>query len=61
MLTLRMAHFEGTLRVFVNNVEHLEFLMHKLKNIKVFNMFRGGTIDESAGSPKFDERFDWCI
>jgi len=26
--------FEGTLRVFVNNVEHLEFLMHKLKNIK---------------------------
>ncbi|MFA9390644.1 MAG: bifunctional (p)ppGpp synthetase/guanosine-3',5'-bis(diphosphate) 3'-pyrophosphohydrolase [Prolixibacteraceae bacterium] len=26
--------FEGTLRVFVNNIEHLEFLMHKLKNIK---------------------------
>jgi GTP pyrophosphokinase len=26
--------FEGTLRVYVNNVEHLEFLMHKLKNIK---------------------------
>ena len=26
--------FYGTLRVFVNNLEHLEFLMHKLKNIK---------------------------
>jgi len=26
--------FEGTLRVFVNNVEHLDFLLHKLKNIK---------------------------
>ena len=26
--------FEGTLRVFVNNIEHLDFLMHKLKNIK---------------------------
>jgi guanosine-3',5'-bis(diphosphate) 3'-pyrophosphohydrolase len=26
--------FEGTLRVFVNNVEHLDFLIHKLKNIK---------------------------
>lgn len=26
--------FVGTLRVFVNNIEHLEFLMHKLKNIK---------------------------
>jgi GTP pyrophosphokinase len=26
--------FNGTLRAFVNNVEHLEFLMHKLKNIK---------------------------
>ncbi len=26
--------FDGTLRVFVNNVEHLEFLIHKLKNIK---------------------------
>lgn len=28
------GNFEGTLRVFVNNVEHLDFLMHKLKNIK---------------------------
>ncbi|MBN2807040.1 MAG: bifunctional (p)ppGpp synthetase/guanosine-3',5'-bis(diphosphate) 3'-pyrophosphohydrolase [Prolixibacteraceae bacterium] len=28
------GEFEGTLRVFVNNIEHLEFLMHKLKNIK---------------------------
>lgn len=26
--------FEGTLRVFVNNIEHLDFLIHKLKNIK---------------------------
>lgn len=26
--------FVGTLRVFVNNIDHLEFLMHKLKNIK---------------------------
>jgi GTP diphosphokinase / guanosine-3',5'-bis(diphosphate) 3'-diphosphatase len=26
--------FEGTLRVFVNSVEHLDFLIHKLKNIK---------------------------
>lgn len=30
----RNGEFEGTLRVFVNNVEHLEFLIHKLKNIK---------------------------
>jgi GTP diphosphokinase / guanosine-3',5'-bis(diphosphate) 3'-diphosphatase len=28
------GNFEGTLRVFVSNVEHLDFLMHKLKNIK---------------------------
>ena len=28
------GEFEGTLRVFVNNLEHLEFLLHKLKNIK---------------------------
>lgn len=28
------GNFEGTLRVFVNNIEHLDFLMHKLKNIK---------------------------
>jgi GTP diphosphokinase / guanosine-3',5'-bis(diphosphate) 3'-diphosphatase len=28
------GNFEGTLRVFVNNVEHLDFLIHKLKNIK---------------------------
>ncbi|NLU38350.1 MAG: bifunctional (p)ppGpp synthetase/guanosine-3',5'-bis(diphosphate) 3'-pyrophosphohydrolase [Bacteroidales bacterium] len=28
------GNFEGTLRVYVNNVEHLDFLMHKLKNIK---------------------------
>lgn len=26
--------FVGTMRVYVNNVEHLDFLMHKLKNIK---------------------------
>lgn len=26
--------FDGTLRVFVNDLEHLEFLMQKLKNIK---------------------------
>lgn len=25
--------FEGTLRVYVNNLEHLEFLLHKLKNV----------------------------
>jgi GTP diphosphokinase / guanosine-3',5'-bis(diphosphate) 3'-diphosphatase len=30
----RNGAFNGTLRVFVNNVEHLDFLMHKLKNIK---------------------------
>jgi GTP diphosphokinase / guanosine-3',5'-bis(diphosphate) 3'-diphosphatase len=30
----RNGVFNGTLRVFVNNVEHLDFLMHKLKNIK---------------------------
>lgn len=28
------GEFEGTLRVFVNNLEHLDFLLHKLKNIK---------------------------
>jgi GTP pyrophosphokinase len=28
------GEFEGVLRVFVNNIEHLDFLMHKLKNIK---------------------------
>jgi GTP diphosphokinase / guanosine-3',5'-bis(diphosphate) 3'-diphosphatase len=26
--------FDGNLRVFVNDLEHLEFLMQKLKNIK---------------------------
>lgn len=26
--------FDGTMRVFINNIEHLEFLIHKLKNIK---------------------------
>ena len=26
--------FDGTLRVFVNDLEHLDFLMQKLKNIK---------------------------
>jgi GTP pyrophosphokinase len=30
----RNGAFIGTLRVYVNNVEHLDFLMHKLKNIK---------------------------
>ena len=34
--------FEGTLRVFVNNIEHLDFLMHKLKNIKgIHHVSRG--------------------
>lgn len=28
------GEFVGILRVFVNNIEHLEFLIHKLKNIK---------------------------
>ncbi|HPR60071.1 MAG TPA: RelA/SpoT family protein [Prolixibacteraceae bacterium] len=28
------GEFEGVLRVFVNNIEHLDYLMHKLKNIK---------------------------
>lgn len=28
------GEFEGSLRVFVNNVEHLDFLLHKLKNIR---------------------------
>ncbi|HPR31920.1 MAG TPA: TGS domain-containing protein, partial [Prolixibacteraceae bacterium] len=28
------GEFNGTLRVYVNNLEHLEFLMNKLKNIK---------------------------
>ena len=26
--------FDGTLRVFVNDLDHLEFLIQKLKNIK---------------------------
>lgn len=30
----RNGTFNGTLRVFVNNVDHLEFLIHKLKAIK---------------------------
>ncbi|MDA3927926.1 MAG: RelA/SpoT family protein [Prolixibacteraceae bacterium] len=34
--------FEGALRVFVNNIEHLDFLMHKLKNIKgILHVSRG--------------------
>ncbi len=28
------GEFEGTLRVYVNNLEHLDFLMNKLQNIK---------------------------
>lgn len=28
------GNFDGTLRVFVNDLEHLEFLMNKLKNVK---------------------------
>ncbi len=28
------GEFEGILRVFVNNVDHLDFLLHKLKNIR---------------------------
>lgn len=36
------GNFEGTLRVYVNNIEHLEFLMHKLKNIKgIHSVSRG--------------------
>ncbi|WP_430973557.1 RelA/SpoT family protein [Sunxiuqinia rutila] len=36
--------FEGTLRIFVNNLEHLDFLMHKLQNIKgVINVSRADT------------------
>lgn len=34
--------FEGTLRVFVNNIEHLDFLMHKLKNIKGIQLVSRG-------------------
>ncbi|HKJ43042.1 MAG TPA: RelA/SpoT family protein [Sunxiuqinia sp.] len=35
------GEFEGTLRVYVNNLEHLDFLMHKLQNIKgVLNVSR---------------------
>lgn len=30
----RDGNIEGSMRVYVNNVEHLDFLMHKLKNIK---------------------------
>jgi len=38
------GEFEGTLRVFVNNLEHLDFLMHKLQNIKgVINVSRADT------------------
>lgn len=34
--------FDGTLRVYVNNVEHLDFLLHKLKNIEgIENVSRG--------------------
>lgn len=28
------GNFEGVMRIFVNNVEHLDFLIHKLKNLK---------------------------
>lgn len=36
------GEFEGVLRVFVNNIEHLDFLMHKLKNIKgILHVSRG--------------------
>ena len=28
------GEFEGTLRVFVNNLDHLDFLLMKLQNIK---------------------------
>ena len=36
--------FDGTLRIFVNNLEHLDFLMHKLQNIKgVINVSRADT------------------
>lgn len=36
------GEFQGLLRVFVNNIEHLDFLMHKLKNIKdIHHVSRG--------------------
>lgn len=38
------GEFDGTLRVSVNNLEHLNFLMHKLQNIKgVINVSRADT------------------
>ncbi|WP_321290366.1 RelA/SpoT family protein [uncultured Sunxiuqinia sp.] len=38
------GEFEGTLRVFVNNLEHLDFLLKKLQNIKgVINVSRADT------------------
>ena len=36
--------FEGTLRIFVNNLEHLDFLMRKLQHVKgVINVSRADT------------------
>lgn len=36
------GEFKGVLRVFVNNIEHLDFLMHRLKNIKgIHHVSRG--------------------
>lgn len=38
------GQFEGTLRIFVNNLEHLDFLIHKLQNIKgVIHVSRADT------------------
>ncbi|WP_159518197.1 RelA/SpoT family protein [Sunxiuqinia indica] len=38
------GEFEGTLRVFVNNLDHLDFLLKKLQNIKgVINVSRADT------------------
>ncbi len=38
------GEFEGTLRVFVNNLDHLDFLIHKLQNIKgVIHVSRADT------------------
>ena len=36
------GNFEGVLRIYVNNIEHLDFLINKLKSIKgIDNVSRG--------------------
>jgi glycerate kinase len=55
------GNFEGTLRVYVNNVEHLDFLMHKMKNIKGIQHVSRAIIDENSNSTQFDERFSRCF